>query len=321
MKKRVLLLVLTLVLLITCAVFTVSASGEETTNAFEANFVCPCGCKKAFDEIEWRDWGNTALSDPYSWGVTDHYWIDSTMNPGGVGTLTGTGTDGAKKIVVVFHDPSGAATYFGSTLTNSSGNRTNRTFVVPKGTTAWLIGDNATVWGPCASKDAGGIIKVGSGAIVNISGLKLRSRTNATNVPTNGGIIYNEGTLTLNNCTVTGIPVSGNDGAIWSSGNVTLSGTTAISNGNAVQGGNIHMEGKGSAAAVLTIKDTASVKNGVASNNGGNIALVYSSKAANMTMTGGTAIKGGNIYAFDRNPCADADQDSVADKNQICMPM
>lgn len=393
MKKRVLLLVLTLVLLITCAVFTVSASGEETTNAFEANFVCPCGCGKGFDEIEWRDWGNTALSSPYSWSVTDHYWVDNTMNPGGVGTLTGTGTDGAKKIVVVFHDPSGAATYFGSTLTNNSGTiRTNRTFEVPKGTTAWLIGDNATVWGPCASKDVGGIIKVESGATVNISGLKLRSRTNATNVPTNGGIIYNEGTLTLNNCTVTGIPVSGNGGAIWSSGKVTLSGTTTAQSGNAVQGGNIYMNG-----AELVMGTGVTVKNGTASTNGGNIALIYDKASAKLTMTGGTisggvsngdgtqsdddyysegyvpylvdyvkgggnifvfracnanisggtvsggtaaacgggnvfvqgtlnvsgsakltggtAIKGGNIYAFDRNPCADADKDGVADKN------
>ena len=144
MRKRVLFLTLTLILLVACAVFAVSAAGEET-NAFEANFVCPCGCGKGFDEIEWRDWGNTALSDPYSWAVTDHYWIDSTMNPGSSGTLTGTGTDGAKKIVVVFHESSSAAMYFGSTLTNSSGKRTNRTFVVPTGTTAWLIGDNATV--------------------------------------------------------------------------------------------------------------------------------------------------------------------------------
>lgn len=391
MRKRVLFLTLTLILLVACTVFAVSAAGEET-NAFEANFVCPCGCGKGFDEIEWRDWGNTALSDPYSWAVTDHYWIDSTMNPGSSGTLTGTGTDGAKKIVVVFHESSSAAMYFGSTLTNSSGKRTNRTFVVPTGTTAWLIGDNATVWGPAADKDVGGIVKVESGATLNATGLKFRQRTDGTNVPTNGGVIYNQGTLTMNDCTLTGFSVTGNGGAIWSSGKVTLSGSTTVQSGSAAQGGNIYMNG-----AELVMGTGVTVKNGVASTNGGNIALVYSSAAAKLTMTGGTisggvsngdgtvsddayysegyvpylvdyvkgggnifvfracvanisggtvsggtasacgggnvfvqgtlnvsgdakltggtAIKGGNIYAFDRNPCADADKDGKGDKN------
>ena len=386
MKKRILLLAVTLMLLVTCAVFAVSAAGDDT-NAFEANFVCPCGCGKGFDEIEWRDWGNTSLSSPYSWTVTDHYWIDSTMNPGGSGTLTGTGTDGAKKIVVVFHDPSSAATYFGPKNT-----KTVRTFDVPAGTTAWLIGDNATVWGPGASNDKGGLIKVEAGATLYVDGIKLRQRTDGTNVPTDGGVIYNQGTLTMNDCTLTGFSVTGNGGAIWSSGKVTLSGSTTVQSGSAVQGGNIYMNG-----AELVMGTGVTVKNGVASTNGGNIALVYSSAAAKLTMTGGTisggvsngdgtvsddayysegyvpylvdyvkgggnifvfracvanisggtvsggtasacgggnvfvqgtlnvsgdakltggtAIKGGNIYAFDRNPCADADKDGKGDKN------
>ena len=400
MKKRLLLLALTLALLVTCAVFSVSAAGETTGNTFETNFVCPCGCGDSFDEIEWRVWGDSTKtpSGTYDWNKAVHYLVESTLGPGSAGTLAGAGETGAKKIVVVFHKADSSDIYFGSTLESNTGvARTNRTFVVPAGTTAWLVGDHATVWGPAAAGDVGGIIKVESGATLTAIDMKFRTRTNATNVPTQGGIFYNEGTLTLKNCTVTGITVTGNGGAIWSSGNVTLSGSTTVKNGNATQGGNIYMIGKGSAAATLTIQDTASVTGGVAARNGGNVALEYSAKAANLTMTGGTisggtangdgtvsnadyynegylsylvdyvygggnifvfracvanisggtvsngtaaacgggnvfvqgtlnvsgtakltggtAIKGGNIYAFDRNPCTDSDKDGVADKN------
>ena len=397
MKKRIVLLVLTLALLIACAVFTVSAAGEETGNAFENSFVCPCGCGKAYDEIQWRYWGNTTLySDAYTWNTADHYLVSSSLGPGSVGSLAGIGETDAKKIVVVFHKSDSSAIYFGSTLTDSSGKaRTNRTFVIPAGTTAYLVGDNASIWGPAASKDVGGIVKVESGATLNASGITFRTRTDATNQPTNGGIIYNQGTLDLKNCKVTGIAVSGNGGAIWTSGNATLENVT-VSGGSADLGGNIYVQGA-SGGTTLTVKGSTTIKNGTASENGGNVALVYSAGVAKLTMsagtisggtvtaggtvsdqtyygtahisylvdyvygggnlfvfrscsanisggtvtggtaaacgggnafvqgtlnisgtakfTGGTAIKGGNIYAFDRNPCADADKDGVADKN------
>ena len=292
MKKRVLLLALTLVLLITCAAFTAGASEATTTNSFEANFVCPCNCGKSFSEIQWRYWGDSEKTptDTYQWDVAgvDHYLVTSTLGPGAEGVLTGAGEDGAKKIVVVFHKPDSSAIYFGSTLTSSAGvARTNRIFVIPKGTTAYVVGDNATVWGPGTSAAAGGIVKVESGATLNATGVKFRTRTDATNVPSSGGIFYNEGTLSLTDCSVTGTTITGNGGAIWSSGKVTLSGTTTIQSGNAVQGGNIYMSG-----AELVMDTGVTVKNGVASVNGGNIALVYNNTAAKLTMTGGT-ISGG----------------------------
>lgn len=392
MKKRVLLLALTLAMVLACGVFAVSAAGE--TNTFEANFVCPCGCEKGFDEIQWRVWGdgNKTPSGTYDWNKADHYLVESTLSPGSKGVLAGAGETGAKKIVVVFHKADSSAIYFGSTLTSNNGARTNRIFEVPAGTTAWLVGDNATVWGPGTSGDVGGIIKVEKGATLSVDGIKLRTRTDATNKPSQGGIIYNEGTLTLDDCTVTGIEVTGNGGAIWSSGSVTLSGNTTVTGGTADNGGNIYMNG-----AALTMGDGVTVKNGTAGQTGGNIALVYNNAAARLTMTGGTvsggisngtgtvsddayydegyvpyltdyvygggnifvfracvasisggtvsggkaeacgggnvfvqgtlnvsgtakltggtADKGGNIYAFDRNPCADADKDGKADKN------
>lgn len=390
MKNRVLLLMLTLALLITCAAFTASASGEET-NTFEENFVCPCGCGLGYDEISWRVWGSSSLSSPYSWSAADHYLVSSNLGPGSAGTLTGTGESGAKKIVVVFHKSDSAAIYFGSTLTTSAGvARTNRIFVIPEGTTAYLIGDNATVWGPGTSAEAGGIVKVESGATLNATGITFRTRTDATNVPSSGGIFYNAGTLSLTDCAVTGTTITGNGGAIWSSGAVTLSGSTTVSGGSAVNGGNIYMSG-----ATLTMGTGVTVQNGTASQTGGNVALVYSGSAAKLTMTGGivsggisngdgtksdadyygtsytpyledyiygggnlfvfractanisggtvsdgtasacgggnvfvqgtlnvsgtaqltggTAIKGGNIYAFDRNPMGDSDDDGVGD--------
>lgn len=290
MKKRVLLLALTMALLISCAVFAVGAS-SETTNTFETNFVCPCGCQKGYDEIEWRVWGDSSLEKPYEWNLSDHYLVSSTLGPGSVGTLTGIGEEGAKKIVVVFHKSDSTAIYFGSTLTSSTGTaRTNRTFEIPAGTTAYLVGDNATVWGPAKPSDVGGIVKVEAGAVLNATGIKFRTRTDATNQPTNGGIIYNKGTLSLKDCSVTGIAVSGNGGAIWSSGNTTLENVT-VSGGSAVQGGNIYLQGQ-SGGTTLTIKGTTTIKNGTASVNGGNVALVYSEGAAKLAMSAGT-ISGG----------------------------
>ena len=298
MKKRALLLLLTLALLITCAVFTVSASGKTNGNTFEENFVCPCNCGKSFDEIEWRYWGDTTLTptSTYSWTASDHYLVTKSMVPASASTLTGTGDSGAKKLVLVLHAPDSAAVDFGITRSDI----TDRTFVVPTGTTAYIVGDNATIWGRLISgttSDAnGGLIKVESNATLNVSGtVTMKEYTDTTNSPYRGGLIYNSGTVSMTGATLdaTGISMNSWGGAVYNAGSMTLTncsitGTTASKGGTFVNTKTLNLTG----CTVSGGKTTDTGSGGNFFINGGTTTLT------SCTVSNGEATYGGNIYIY-----------------------
>jgi hypothetical protein len=90
-------------------------------------------------------------------------------------------------------------------------------------------------------RDTGGnyrIFRVGSGTTVSISGLKV---ANGYVVFGDGGGIANSGTLTVNNCDVSGSSFDGNGGAIRNDGILTV--TNATITGGAETGGAIYTNG------------------------------------------------------------------------------
>jgi len=112
-----------------------------------------------------------------------------------------------------------------------------------------------------ANPDAGGtrLFRIsGPGGNLTINGLTVRNgRCTGTGGclthPQHGGGIFNEGSLTVTNCTFSGnSSTAGNGGAIYSSGSLTVSNSTFSSN---------HVADYGGGGAIFIYSGTASVSN------------------------------------------------------------
>ena len=130
----------------------------------------------------------------------------------------------------------------------------------------------ASAAGTC---DGGG----GAGTHVDNAGTLTLSNCTLSGLSSgDGGAINNTGTLTLNNVTLTGNSAEGNGGAIWNSGTIHVNGVTV---GGAGVNGN-----------------TASGDGGGIYNAGGII------DGTNLTVLGNSAVNGGGIYEAANGPAA-----------------
>jgi len=117
--------------------------------------------------------------------------------------------------------------------------------------------------------------------------------TECTNTNGRGGGIYNEGTLTLTNCTVseceatysTTVTNSGRGGGIFSAADsrLTLDGTTVKKN-NAATGGGFYIE------STVTMTDSTVQENTADSTIGGMGGGIYISATGNLTMSGNSLV-------------------------------
>ncbi len=106
-----------------------------------------------------------------------------------------------------------------------------------------------------------------------------------------GGGIYSEGSVTLNNSTVSGNSSGGNGGGIYSEGAVTLTNSTVSGNLADPWGGGIYSEG------AVTLNNST-VSGNSASARGGGIFSIGTVTLTNSTVSGNSAnYEGGGIYS------------------------
>jgi hypothetical protein len=122
-------------------------------------------------------------------------------------------------------------------------------------------------------------------AQVTISGLTISGGSVSGSDP-NGGGIYNAGTLTVSDCTLSS-NAAGGGGGIANKGSLTVSDSTLSAN-SAYYGGGIDNAG------TLTVSD--STLSGNSANYGGGIINEGSLTVSDSTLSGNTADKGGGVF-------------------------
>jgi hypothetical protein len=162
-----------------------------------------------------------------------------------------------------------------------------------------------------ATSDFGIFYITGSSTDVTLDSLTVRNGNTASS----GGGIYNEGTLTVNNSTLSGNAATNGGGISNFDGTLTVTVST-ISGNTAINGGGIsNFDGtltvsnstlSGNAAAVgggISNTGTLTVNNstlsGNAATNGGGISNTGTLTVNNSTLSGNAATNGGGIYNFD----------------------
>ena len=224
--------------------------------------------------------------------------------------LTDNANDPGSIRYAVNNAASGDTIVFSSTLNGG-------TILLNPNNGALILTQSATITGPGANllTISGGstgsnsysgvtIFVVNSGVTASISGLTIADG-NASGGPAalgNGGgiFIYNGGTLTVSNSTISGNTTGGGGsgdqgGGIWSAGTLTVSNST-ISGNTASYGGGIFSGGGTLTVSNSTISgNTASLGGGIFSGSGGGGTLTVS----NSTISGNTLTSnsnGGGIY-------------------------
>lgn len=152
--------------------------------------------------------------------------------------------------------------------------------------TTLSIAQNLTIHGPGESKltisgnDTVEVLSVNSGVTATLFGLTIAGGS-ALVTDGNGGGIYNSGSLTLTNVSVSG-NLAGHGGGIYNSGKLTLTRTTISSNHVLYSGGGIFNTG----ALIVnfgTFSDYAEAYGGGIYNNGGTVTVSNSTFSENRT--------------------------------------
>ena len=268
MKKRALLLLLTLALLITCAVFTVSASGDTVpslSNTTPTPFngltdVCP-HCKAKDPSIttpvtNWVEFNNQAFVAGTHYVVSDD--LDLAEFPRVSGDNTYYYQNCTTEAVVWIKDNVTVTAADGSNAIRAGSNGN-----------LWLLGgDNAKISGSGVTGTTatnGGLMRILSGGKVYIDGdltIGLSGSVSSNNM---GGLVdINNGTLYLRDGTLN---------AVTNDGTGTVYGAVVISGKN----GNFEMSG------------------GIVNGNTAKLAPIYLSAAGNLKISGGTVNGSSNV--------------------------
>jgi len=158
-----------------------------------------------------------------------------------------------------------------------------------------IIDKNLTIRGPVAhtlsisSGKSGHSVRVVQGVTVTISDLTFKD-----SVTSGYNFIYNEGTLTLSDSTVSGNSTTEQGGGIFNSGTLTLSNST-ISGNSATQGNGGGIFNGGTLALSNSVVSSNTATNGGGIVNAGTLALSNSTVSGNTTTLNG----GGIINEFD----------------------
>jgi len=121
--------------------------------------------------------------------------------------------------------------------------------------------------------------------VVSISGVTIQN-TNATSDNGVGGAIWNDGTLTISNSTLSG-NIACLGGAIYNQGTLTLINST-LSDNSGCEGGGIYNFG--------TVTVSGSTISGNSARGGGGIVNEGTLTVINSTLSGNSAASGGGIY-------------------------
>ena len=295
MKKRIITLLAVLALLVVCAAVSVSAADTPKTYYQSADWTCPC-CGLTGDQLTFYTWGTSGNpSGQYALAAGNHYFLGAASTSGSTRTISGTG----KCVVIVTNNTGSAITHA------TSAAKDIRFMDIAADQEVYVIGNNATIKGSLKGGNAGGVFQVVEGGTLHLSGkLTIKGQDAATGVPSTGGLIYNNGTVTMDGVTVDATLtrdaniVSGNGGAICNQGTMTIANSTVtggkINNTNSSstgkQGGAIYNDGT-LTITNSTINGTAAYRGGAISNNGG--ALTIEGGVIN---AGYTSNRGGAIF-------------------------
>lgn len=276
---------LTLALLITCAVFSVSASGEETPETIDlTTFKCPCSACTAAraDDPDYvlptESWVTSYTHTPAAGG--HYYYYNKDVTPGSQSNIT------SGEVVIVLDN---ASLTFGGT---------GRALRVGGAATTklHLIGNNATLTTKSSTTSNGPIAQIDGGATLNLYGdLTVEVHADATASTTASGLFrMAKGTLHIHDCDGMGLPT--NDGPVLNAS--TLNGTATNDDIKKANVGGIALLEASTCTFIMdagTLNGTsACYAGGVLYNNGGTITI--NGGIINASTTAGAVVNGGAIY-------------------------
>ena len=135
-----------------------------------------------------------------------------------------------------------------------------------------------------------------SGAIVDISGLTI---SNGYSVNDSGGGVFNGGTVTISNCTISGNLASANGGGIENVGTATITGSTISGNSGQFGGGLQNLTGSLTITG-STISGNSAAGDGGGINNLATLTITNTTISANLCgSAGGGIINGGSLTLDD----------------------
>ncbi|MBP2044999.1 beta strand repeat-containing protein [Methanobacterium aggregans] len=181
------------------------------------------------------------------------------------------------------------------TITNATGTvAVNGTVHIAQGTyneSGININQNMTITGENqdntiinGQQSGNSIFYVGPGITVTITNLTLRNST-----AFNGGAIYNQGNLTVTNCTLTGNTATNYGGAIYNEGSLTVTNSTLT--GNTASNGGAITNMNGNLTVTSTIINNNVANDGGAISNYGNLTVTNSLINNNSAASYGGAIE------------------------------
>ena len=288
MKKRVLLLMLTLALIVTCAVLSVSASGEDTPATIDlTKFNCPCsqcggkpytGTWITYDDIV----GGKSVTNPNN---GDHYYINKTITPG-----KQIAVPAGEEVVYVLDN---ANIIVGGGSTDGIAGRA--LLVNGAGAKMHLIGNNA-VYTVKSASTYNGIVQISTSGELNLYGkLTIQRNSVGTNASTNSGLFrtYN-GTVHIHDCDGMNLPT--NDDPVCNA--------PELANTTASKGGVINLEtakdafimdaGTLNGTSKAYVGGVISAPTGTVTINGG---IINASKTAGAVVNGGAIhVDGGTVH-------------------------
>ncbi|MFZ1642884.1 MAG: tectonin domain-containing protein [Candidatus Contendobacter sp.] len=212
-------------------------------------------------------------------------------------------------ILTIFSIPAGAATFTVTTL-NDSGPGSLRQAVADANTTAgidtiqfgitgivtlssgqMLITDNLTIIGPGASQliisgdSVSRIFSINAEVTVTLNALSLQNGKVLNITPNDGGAIYNQGTLLVNNCTLSKNNAYDLGGAIYNSGVLTVTNSILSANVAGNRGGALYNYG-----TTAVMNSTLSDNTATGSGGGGIYSYADNSKPSTLTILGSTLL-------------------------------
>ena len=269
-----------LALLITCAAFAVSASGEKAAATIDlSKFNCPCsacggkpytGTWITYDDII----GGKSMIDPNN---GDHFYINKTLTPGQQISVAA-----GEEVVYVLDN---ANVIVGGNTTDGI---TGRAMLVSgAGAKMHLIGNNG-VYTVKSSSTSTGIMQISADGILNLYGkLTIQRNSVGTNASTNSGLfrLYN-GNVHIHDCDGMNLPT--NDDPVCNA--------PALANTTDSKGGIVNFEtGNGSNSSF--VMDAGTLNGTSKAYAGGAISAPCGTVTINGgTINGGTVTDGGAIY-------------------------
>ncbi len=216
-------------------------------------------------------------------------------------------------------NPSNAITFDAAVFGSSKQTITLNGTALPASTSTISI-TGPTTAGAGVTIDAGGksrITTVNSGASLTLAFLSL---TGGNNSDTGGGAIYNQGTLSINNCTFMGNSVADFGGAIVNvRGTLTVSNSTFAGNSSDSRGGAIYNFGTLTIDSSTFSGNSASI-GGALYLSGGTATLTNSIVAGNTGSTSGSNIYANVSSASDYNVVDNTANTNVTGKHNINAP-